>query len=121
MGYKEWSIILSIWILMGCRTTQVVAQNYPDQFFTLSCYSIGTGPDTKADDIIMSIINTYQKKGYDIKYETSYWGMEGESDYCFQLQSLDPKVYNQLLQEFKTQLKDRMVHIYEKKTCRQNK
>jgi hypothetical protein len=106
--------------LFSCKTAQLPTTNNSDQYFTVSLYSPGDGIDQEAKRIVLNTVEVYTKKGYTISYTSVPWGKEGEVDYCFALQKLDTKVYQQFFNELSTLLKDRRVHITEKATCRSN-
>ncbi len=113
-------VLIVILILSNCKTAQI-SNKYPDQYFTISFYSIGTGIDQGAKNLVDNTINSYKKKGHPIICTTSQWGREGEIDYCFTLQNLAPEIYKTLGNELSTQLNGKQVHIKEKTECKDYK
>lgn len=116
--YKLLLILGCFVIVVGCKTTQPQNTLHADQYFTVSLYSTGTGVQPGTKNIVAETIKSYQKKGYEIIYSATPWGREGEVDYCFELQKLDPKVYKSFFTELSTLLKDKQVHIKEKAICK---
>jgi hypothetical protein len=54
-GSIHYKIVLGtlLFVVLGCKTKQQ-ATTYPDQYFTISLYSIGTGIDREADALILN-------------------------------------------------------------------
>lgn len=102
--------------VLGCKTAQINEHN--DQYFTISLYSKGEGIDHEAKNMVDNTIAIYHKKGHEINYTATHWGREGEIDYCFNLQNLDPSVYKSFWIELNNLLKDRQVHVKEKIPCK---
>lgn len=113
-------IIAVTLFLLTCKTQKQHTTVNPDQYFTISFYSPGTGIDRDAKGQVDNIIQNYIKKNYEITYSAVPWGREGEVDYCFTLQKLKPKVYKEFFNEIRILLKDKMVHIKEQSPCRSN-
>lgn len=103
--------------LLSCKIQKQPDFNNPDQYFKVSMYSIGTGIDHEAENAVVNTIDKYTKKGHYIGYARVQWGREGETDYCFTLQKLDPTVYKEFLGELSSLLKNKQVHITEKDPC----
>ena len=116
--YKLYALLLGVLWLGSCKTVQL--QGTADQYFTVSLYSKGTGIEQEAKNVVTNTIEKYTKKGYDISYTSVSWGREGEVDFCFQLQKLEPKVYHAFLDELTRLLKDKQVYINEKVPCRES-
>lgn len=53
--------------------------------FVVSFHSIGEGIDGKTNDEFLSFLNSYPKN---LVYTRTYWGREGERDYCLALNEL---------------------------------
>ncbi len=117
----RYSFLIAMLIMTpGCKITKPANTNNADQYFTVSLYSIGTGIDQLAKNVVVNTIDKYTQKGYVISYSAVPWGREGEVDYCFELQKLDGKVYTSFFDEISALLKDKQVHIKEKVPCRSN-
>src|SRR5687767_14494249 len=104
--FIRYSFFLIVWVAFGCKTTQQIVKENPDQYFKISLYSIGTGIDKEAEAVVINTINKYKKKGYDFEYVMNHWGREGEKHYCIFGQKLTLDQYSQILDEMKSLLKD---------------
>ncbi len=104
-------------LVISCKTTQPLVKENPDQYFQVSLYSIGTGIDHEADAIVINTIEKYKKKGYPFDHVMTHWGKEGEKHYCIYGQKLSSNQYKEILDEMKSLLKDRLVHVREKQGC----
>jgi hypothetical protein len=116
-----YNLLILGWLCLGiggCKTSRPAATYNANQHFTVSLYSIGTGINPEAKNAITQVINTYQKKGYQITYTDTPWGREGERLYCFNLQALAPAVYKDFFNELSQLLAGKQVHITEQGECK---
>lgn len=111
-------ILIVLLSIFGCKVAKPNTGNIPEQFFTVSLYSPGSGIDHEAHHIVINTIKKYSDKGIKINYQEVHWGKEGEIDYCFGLQELNTTDYKAFHDELTGLLKGRMVHILEQKPCR---
>lgn len=111
-------IVIALLSAGGCKVAKPANGDHPEQYFTVSLYSPGSGIDHEAHNIVINTIKKYSDKGIKIDYQEVHWGKEGEIDYCFGLQGLDPSSYKTFHDELTGLLKGRMVNILEQKPCR---
>ena len=91
--------------------------------FIVSFYSIGEGTEgaqiVKFDAFLLSF---RQKSGKKIPAEKSYWGREGEVDYCVDLGEISPSDQLLFINNTKEELKAaKWVHFAENMTCKKKR
>jgi hypothetical protein len=98
---------------VSITTTQAI--NESTLRLVVSFYSIGGGIDEKLHGEFVKFLDSYPKK---IAYDPTYWGREGEVDYCLKLSGLSSSEQDNFLKKAKEMLsKSTLVHVYENATC----
>jgi len=87
--------------------------------FVVSFISIGQGTDHFARQQFTDFITMYEQKNkIKLIYKSTYWGKEGEMDYCFALSKLEKKQQEAFITETKEILKNSsLVRFIENTTC----
>lgn len=81
----------------------------------VSFYSKGEGIDYKNKDAYEKFLNSYPKK---IAFEPTFWGREGEVDYCLKLNELSATEQAEFVRKTKELLgKSLLVHVDENAPC----
>ena len=88
--------------------------------FKVSFISIGSGIDSKMKEKYFQFINKYETdNGVKLVYETLRWGKEGETNYCFDLKTLDEKKQETFISQSIEILKtSTIVYVDENAQCR---
>ena len=113
-------LLLSMTALTSCATTKEVNKQSSNttmtKHLTVSFYSPGNGINEKAK----AVYDAFLKEKYsELKFETIYWGREGEVDYCFQNIAMFEKERVIFVKETKKLLaKFGKINITENEPCR---
>jgi hypothetical protein len=88
----------------------------------VSFISIGTGIDLKLQSEFEAWLKDYFKKeAITTDYFVTYWGREGETDYCFEFNNLNAGQMNSFRNAIKTFFHNKeRVHVEENSHCRGN-
>ena len=95
------------------KTDSTVDENYR---FIVSFYSIGSGTEREQINILEKFLAGYIPAG--IKYEKSFWGREGEVNYCMKLSEIIDADQKKFIDSAKEALKSaKWVHFSEYAVC----
>lgn len=96
----------------SAMTTQIDTSIYR---LAVLFYSIGEGVESEYINALKDSINGYSTEvGKPIDYKLAHWGREGETDFIFRLDELNPSQQVDFVTRTKSMLKKaKWVHIYE--------
>ena len=91
--------------------------------FIVSFYSIGSGVDRGQPEKLKAYVTAFGKKANtNIEYNVTYWGREGETDYCFPLKGLPDARITEFINGAKEALRTaEHVHFLENQVCRKGR
>lgn len=120
MSVNFWTLLFSATIFtMSCKT----AKNTPKTDIStteknevsaienlcrlrVSFGSIASGIDGESKAVFQDFVKKYEEKtGKKLAHEITFWGMEGERDYCFKLPELNAKEQSQFINDLKEAVK----------------
>lgn len=82
-------------------------------------YSIGQGIDFKMKTSFLDWLKNYPvPEGKTLDYQEKYWGREGETDICFELNGWDTGTKSTFIREAKKFVSgSKLVHVFENESC----
>lgn len=70
--------------------------------------SIASGINRESKAAFQDFLNKYEEKtGKKLSHNVTFWGMEGERDYCFKLSELNAKEQSQFISDLRDAVKDK--------------
>lgn len=102
------------------KTTAPAVQAEQVYRFKVSFISKGSGIDTEARRAFLGFLEGYRTKDQQsLRFETSHWGREGETDFCLPLTELTAEEQAAFIVQSKELLKDStLVRFAENSACK---
>lgn len=95
------------------KIDSIVEENYR---FIVTFYSIGSGTEHEQINILEKFLADYNR--ITVKYEKSFWGREGEVNYCMHLSEIAGAEQQKFIEGAKDALKSaKWVHFSENTLC----